>query len=65
MRKSRSQESKVAHLLAESVNNLTLDLDEVGKALANQAPTILCNRLDVIIESARFEKERMYDRNNF
>jgi hypothetical protein len=63
MRKTRTQESKIAKVLADSVDSVTLDLDEVGKILARTTPTVLCNRLDVIIESARYEKENMYERN--
>lgn len=62
MRKRHTQEERVAKLLTDIVKDLTLDLDEVGRYMAINTPTILANRLDVIIESARYEKENLYDR---
>jgi hypothetical protein len=62
MRKRMTQEEKVAKLLTDIVKDLTLDLDEVGRYMATNTPTVLANRLDVIIESARYEKENLYDR---
>lgn len=63
MRKQRSLESKTAQIIANAITNLTLDLDEVGIVLARTQPTVICNRLDTVIESARFEKEMMNERN--
>ena len=62
MRKRITKEERVAIKLSESVSDVTLDLDEVGKALAT-SPTILADRLQVVIESAREEKQGNYDRN--
>lgn len=62
MRKRITKEERVAIKLSESVSDVTLDLDEVGKALAT-SPTILADRLQVVIESAREEKQSNYDRN--
>jgi hypothetical protein len=62
MRKKQTQEERVAKQLTDIVKDLTLDLDEVGRYMATNFPTILANRLDVVIESARYEKENQYDR---
>lgn len=62
MRKRQTQEERVAKQLTDIVKDLTLDLDEVGRHMATNFPTILANRLDVVIESARYEKENLYDR---
>lgn len=63
MRKRQTKEELVAKKLATAVSDVTLDLDEVGKHLAIE-PTVLANRLDIIIEATRYEKEGMYDRYN-
>jgi hypothetical protein len=62
MRRIKTKEEVVAKKLSEIVSDVTLDLDEVGRYMAINTPTILANRLDVIVESARFEKEGQYDR---
>ena len=62
MGKRQTQEERVAKQLTDIVKDLTLDLDEVGRHMAINFPTILANRLDVVIESARYEKENLYDR---
>jgi len=64
MAKRITKEEKVAIKLADSVSDLTLDLDEVGKALAT-SPTILADRLQVVMESAREEKQGNYDNRLF
>jgi Zn finger protein HypA/HybF involved in hydrogenase expression len=64
MRKRATKEEQVAKRLAMSVSDVTLDLDEIGRHLATE-PTILANRLDVIIEVTRLEKEELHDRNYF
>lgn len=60
MRKRITKEERVAIKLSESVSDVTLDLDEVGRALAT-SPTILADRLQVVMESAREEKQGIYD----
>ena len=62
MRRIKTKEEVVARKLSDMVSDVTLDLDEVGRYMAINTPTLLANRLDVIIESARFEKEAQYDR---
>ena len=64
MRKRLTKEEVVANKLANAVADVTLDLDEIGKALAT-SPTVLANRLDIIIEATRYEKEGLSDRYNF
>ncbi len=63
MKKRQTKEELVAKKLATAVSDVTLDLDEVGKHLAVE-PTVLANRLDIIIEATRYEKEGLYDRYN-
>ena len=62
MRKRATNEEKVAKSMIELVNDLTLDLDAVGRYVGEQAPTVLYNRLDVIIDSARYTKEEQIER---
>ena len=64
MRKRATNEEKVAKNMIELVNDLTLDLDAVGRYVGEQAPTVLYNRLDVIIDSARYTKEEQIERYN-
>jgi hypothetical protein len=47
-----------------SVSDVTLDLEEIGRHLATE-PTVLANRLDIIIETTRQEKEELHERNYF
>lgn len=62
MKYKPTQEDKTAQMLVGSVDNLSLDLDEVGVKIARIAPNVLLNRLEVIVESAREEKEKLYER---
>ena len=65
MRNKRiTKEERVARSLIELVNDFTLDLDSVGRYIAEQSPSVLYNRLDVVADSARDKKEEMYDRAN-
>jgi hypothetical protein len=65
MRKHRvTKEEKIAKTIIESVNDFTLDLDAVGRYVGEQAPVILYNRLDTVIDSARYTKEEQNDRLN-
>ena len=60
--KRTTKEERVAKSLIELVNDLTLDLDAVGKYVAEQSNTVLYNRLDIVSDSARFEKELLNDK---
>jgi Zn finger protein HypA/HybF involved in hydrogenase expression len=64
MRKRATKEEQVAKRLAMSVSDVTLDLEEIGRHLATE-PTVLANRLDIIIETTRQEKEELHERNYF
>lgn len=64
MKKIKTKEERVAKSLIELVNDFTLDLDAVGRYVAEQSPSVLYNRLDVVADSARDKKEEMYDRLN-
>lgn len=58
MRRHRqTREERTAVKIAELVNDVTLDLDNVGRYLADVAPTISYNRLILIAESAIAKKE--------
>lgn len=61
MRRIQTAEEKVAKKLAVLVNDITLDLDEVGTHLAN-LPNVSYRRLLEIADSAENEKESKYDR---
>jgi hypothetical protein len=62
MRKHRAtKEEKVAKNMIQLVNDLELDLDMVGQYLGEQAPSVLYNRLDTVIDSARYEKEKLIE----
>lgn len=56
-RRRLTPEEKVAKQIENITSDLRLDLDLVGKYLANISPTVSYNRLMVIAESAEFEKE--------
>jgi hypothetical protein len=65
MRKKQiTKEEKVAKTIIESVNDFTLDLDSVGRYIAEQSNSVLYNRLDVVADSARETKEELHDRLN-
>jgi hypothetical protein len=57
MRKLKSREEKVAEKIAQLLDSLTLDLDQVGKYIARFLPTTIYNRLMIIAEAAEYEKE--------
>ena len=59
-----TKEDKLAVKMIDQVNDLTLDLDQVGIVIAQISPSVLFNRLEVIVESAREEKEKQYVRDN-
>jgi hypothetical protein len=56
-RQRLTPEEKIAKQLETIVSDLRIDLDLVGKYLANSSPTVSYNRLMIIAESAEFEKE--------
>lgn len=52
-----TNEQKVAKKITQLVSDVTLDLDEVGKTIANASPTITYNRVILIAEAAVEEKQ--------
>jgi hypothetical protein len=56
-RRRLTPEEKVAKQIENITSDLRIDLDLVGRYLANSSPTISYNRLLIIAESAEFEKE--------
>lgn len=52
-----TEEQKVAKKITDLVKNVELDLDEVGKAIANAHTTVTYNRILLVVESAVQEKE--------
>lgn len=63
MRKTLTKEQKVAKQFADMLNDLTLDLDMVGKYVAVHSSSVQFNRIQVIADVAQIEKEAQYDRN--
>ncbi len=57
MRKIRTRESKVAVKIGDLLNDVTLDLDEVGKCFVDNNFTMTYNRLVLMTESAVEAKE--------
>jgi hypothetical protein len=62
MRKLKSREEKVAEKIAQLIDSLTLDLDEVGRYIGRFMPNTIYNRFMIIAESAEWEKENKDDR---
>jgi len=62
-RRRLTPEEKVAKQIENITSDLRIDLDLVGRYLANISPTISYNRLMIIAESAEFEKESIDVRN--
>ena len=62
MRKSLTKEQKVAKQLSDMLNDVTLDLEMVGKYLGIHSSSVQFNRIQLIAEIAQFEKENQYDR---
>jgi hypothetical protein len=56
-RRPLTKEQKVAIKIGEMVNDVTLDLEEVGKTIANAQPTMTYNRVIILAEAAVEEKE--------
>jgi len=53
----KTEEEKVAVVIADKLDKVTLNLDEVGRYLAGM-PNIYYNRLMIIAEAAEYEKEK-------
>ena len=57
MRKLKSREEKIAEKIAQLLDSLTLDLDQVGKYIGRFLPNTIYNRFMIIAEAAEYEKE--------
>jgi hypothetical protein len=57
MNKRKTEEEKVATTISKIISDLRLDLDQIGIYLARNNPNVSYNRLQIIAESAEFEKE--------
>lgn len=56
-RRTKSDNQKVAEKMSLLVNDVTLDLDQVGSYIARTASNVTYRRLLEIVEAARYEKE--------
>lgn len=61
-RRLKTQEEKLAEKFVELLSDLRIDLDQVGKYVAQQKPSVGYTRLMIVAEAAEHEKEREYDR---
>jgi hypothetical protein len=61
---AKTKEEKIAKRISELLNDVTLDLDEVGKQIVDNSYTISYNRLVMMTEAAMEEKERVDDKRN-
>ena len=57
----KSNEEKVADKIANSLDSVSLDLDEVGRNIARMR-NLPYNRLLIVVESAEEEKEKLLGR---
>jgi hypothetical protein len=55
-----TKEGKTAEKMAGLINDITLDLDLVGRYLADLTSSVQYNRLYEVFESARKQKEYKY-----
>jgi hypothetical protein len=60
-RNRKTKEEVVANKIIDMVSDVTLDLDNVGEYVADNSPSVLYNRLEVVMESARERKENVYN----
>lgn len=58
---SKSNEERVAMTIAESLDRVSLDLDEVGRNIARMT-NLPFNRLIIVIEAAEEEKDKLIAR---
>lgn len=58
MRKQKSDEEKVANIIAKVVSDLRLDLELVGYYLATIMPRVSQRRFTIIAEAMEDEKEK-------
>lgn len=56
-RQTPSDSEKVAMKIAKMINDLTLDVEQVGVYLGRMAPAVSYRRLQIIAEAAQHERE--------
>jgi hypothetical protein len=61
MPRKLTEEEKVAKKLIDTVNDLSLDLEEVGEIIGSTYRNVSVNRLVVIAESADYTKNNRWD----
>lgn len=64
MKRITVKEQKIASKIAEIISPVDVNLDDVGFYLAQMKPSIHYNRLLIVTESAKAEKEKADDRTN-
>ena len=64
MAKRLSKNEKVAIKLSELLNDLTLDIEQIGYYIGAEAENVSYRRLQEVMEAARFEKEERYHGTN-
>jgi predicted RNA binding protein with dsRBD fold (UPF0201 family) len=57
MRKIKTDEEKVAKALTNLVNDLTLDVEQVGVYLGRESPNVSLRRLTDIMDTANEERK--------
>jgi predicted RNA binding protein with dsRBD fold (UPF0201 family) len=57
MRKIKTDEEKVAKTLTNLVNDLTLDVEQVGVYLGRESPNVSLRRLNEIMNTANEERK--------
>lgn len=60
-RKRLTEEEKVAKKLIDTVNDLTIDLEEVGEIIGTTYRNVSINRLVVVAESAEYTKNNRFN----
>jgi hypothetical protein len=56
-RHTKSKNEKVAEQLSTILNDLTLDLDQIGEYISRSAPNVSYRRLVEVAEAARYDRE--------
>jgi len=54
-----TKEQRLAKQIVDITNDVSLDLDDIGKTIANAHPTVSYNRFILIAESAVEEKQNV------
>lgn len=61
-RKALTDEEKVAKKIIETVNDLTIDLEEVGEIIGSTYRNVSINRLIIVAESADNAKNNRWSK---